>query len=224
MSRVKTGVAGNRAYVERFGMCKYESIEKSWCNYGFNTKESRAGYVLHHIDESIRFEDPMRYAMFLSEDVVPMANGAHTKYHSRNRSEETREKLSKNVKGEKNPRYGKPGTFLGKKHTEETKRILSEKAKTRPPISEETRRKLSEATSGEKNPMYGRKQSPESKAKASASLSKRLKGVPHSKEHTEKVAATLRGRKIYNNGREERHFFPDSVPDGYSLGRLRKEA
>ena len=40
---------------------------------------------------------------------------------------------------------GRPGTFLGRKHSEESKRKMSESAKNRPPISEETRHKISEA-------------------------------------------------------------------------------
>ena len=35
------------------------------------------------------------------------------------------------LKGKDNPRYGKPGTFLGKKHTEETKQKLRDIAKKR---------------------------------------------------------------------------------------------
>jgi hypothetical protein len=48
-------------------------------------------------------------------------------------SEETRQKISKANKGKtgqfgnKNPRFGKPGTFLGKKHSAETKAKLGKK-------------------------------------------------------------------------------------------------
>ena len=60
-------------------------------------------------------------------------------------------------------------------HTEETKRLISEKAKLRPSsrkgaiLSDETKRKISESkkgqNSGSNNPMYGRKHSDETKEK-----------------------------------------------------------
>lgn len=52
------------------------------------------------------------------------------------KSAEHVQKLKENCKpprlcGEDHPRYGKPGTFLGKKHTEETKQKLRDIAKNR---------------------------------------------------------------------------------------------
>lgn len=83
--------------------------------------------------------------------------------------------------GENNAMYGK-GSFIGKSHTEETKRKISESktgsklsevtkqrmsesAKSRPPISEETRIKRSQALSGEGNGMYGKSHTEESRMK-----------------------------------------------------------
>ena len=71
--------------------------------------------------------------------------------------------------------YGEPLPPWNKgiPHTEETKRLISEKAKQRPSsrkgakLSDETKRKLSESHKGKydglKNPMYGRKHSDETK-------------------------------------------------------------
>ena len=55
----------------------------------------------------------------------------------------TLKRMSEANKGEKNPRYGKQGTFLGKHHTQETKIKLSEARKGK--------------YTGENHPMYGRK-------------------------------------------------------------------
>lgn len=41
------------------------------------------------------------------------------------KTEEYRKYNSERVRGAGNPRYGKPGTFLGKKHTEDTLRLVS---------------------------------------------------------------------------------------------------
>lgn len=41
-------------------------------------------------------------------------------------SEERRRNISESLKGEKNPRFGKPGLRKGKTHSEETKKLLSE--------------------------------------------------------------------------------------------------
>jgi group I intron endonuclease len=60
-------------------------------------------------------------------DMSGEKNGMFNKHHT----QESREKMSANRKGkgarpgELNPRYGKPGTFAGKQHTEETKLKMS---------------------------------------------------------------------------------------------------
>lgn len=54
-------------------------------------------------------------------------------------SSETRMNMSK---AQKELRKDKPGTFSGKKHTEETRRKMSISAKNKPEITEETRNKL----------------------------------------------------------------------------------
>ena len=60
------------------------------------------------------------------------------------------------LRGEKSPLYGKPSHMLGKKHTEETRKKLSDAAKRRKPrlgavLSEETKRKISESRKGKKH-------------------------------------------------------------------------
>lgn len=83
-------------------------------------------------------------------------------------TEETREKMRQNTLGENNP-------FYGKTHTEETKMILSEKAKER---------------TGERNPFYGKQHTEESKQKIRDAIQEKvnngiqspLKGVPKTPE------------------------------------------
>lgn len=60
------------------------------------------------------------------------------------------------LRGEKHPSYGKPSHMLGKKHTEETRKKLSDAAKGKKSrlgavLSEETKRKISESQKGKKH-------------------------------------------------------------------------
>lgn len=50
--------------------------------------------------------------------------------------------------------YGGDSPMHRKCHTNETKRLMRESAKKRPPISQETKRKLSESKLGKNNPMF----------------------------------------------------------------------
>lgn len=75
-------------------------------------------------------------------------------------SEEARRKIGEAQKGENNfwygthgPNYGNVGPMLGKKHSEETKRVIAEKRKFQV-TTEETRRKMSESRTGSKNPNW----------------------------------------------------------------------
>jgi hypothetical protein len=96
------------------------------------------------------------------------------------RTEETRKKMG--LKGEKNPRYGKPAPNLGVKHTEETKKKIAEKAKLRKRVpsfkgkkhNEETLKKISDASKG-------RVQSEETKEKRRQSLLGKKKSEEHIK-------------------------------------------
>lgn len=108
--------------------------------------------------------------------------------------------------------------FKGKRHTEETKEKIRQKAIGRPssnkgkPISEEQRRKQSIAMKGkfskENNPNFGRRHSEEAKRKMSES---------------KKVLYI--GRKWITNGKTEKFVNIDNgIPQGYSLGRLKRKS
>lgn len=63
---------------------------------------------------------------YVKEKNNPMSNHIFTK-EERQRLSEIQKKINRS--GENNPMYGKVSSFKGKKHTEEVKKILSEKAK-----------------------------------------------------------------------------------------------
>jgi len=80
-------------------------------------------------------------------------------------SDEARKRMSENMKGEKNPCYGKIYT-------------------------DEERARISEQTRGERNPNYGRKHTEEEKLKMSLCNI----GRPLSEEHKQKLSVALKGR------------------------------
>lgn len=77
--------------------------------------------VVHHIDEDIHNND--------INNLQVMTVSEHRKYH---------------MKGSKNPMYGR-------KHSDETRKKLSEAAKNRAPMAEETKKKISKANTGKKH-------------------------------------------------------------------------
>lgn len=116
----------------------------------------------------------------------PMYNiGENHPRYGKRLSEEEKEKW----RGKNNPMFGKPSAFRGRKHTEEAKRILSEKALQRYSIEENHMR-------GVNSPNYGKKASEETKRK----MSEAQRGRKHSLETKEKmrIAALKRYGKLEN--------------------------
>lgn len=95
-----------------------------------------------------------------------------------------------NLSGEYNP-------FYGKKHSTESKKVMSEKAKGRI-MTEETRNKIAETYSnrysGENSPMYGRKIPEEVKMK----MSNAHKGIKKSDEHRINISKSQIGENNSN--------------------------
>jgi hypothetical protein len=164
----------------------------------------KVGYTIDILVSQTPWEDACKLEKLLIEKygrrdlglglLVNMTDGGEG---INNPSEETKEKLRKANIGENNPMFGKKPHNLGKPHsddarkkmsdagkiklfTEEHKNNISKANKGKPapnkgiPISDETRKKLSEANKGEKHPMYGKKQSPEFIAKR---IAKRLETI-----------------------------------------------
>lgn len=111
-------------------------------------------------------------------------------------SEQGRKNISNSLKGNKN--------WLGKKHSEETKKKMSfaqlkRKEKFGYINSPETRIKISESKKGEKNYWYGKKHSEKTKKKMSKFQKGKntwSKGIKWSEERKIKLSKSLKGRKF----------------------------
>lgn len=124
-------------------------------------------------------------------------------------STETREKWSKQRKGEGNHMFGKS-------HSEITKQKISDAHKGREgkPHTEEYKQKLSKERAGEKHPMYGKKHTEETKQKMSSSR----KGIKFSEEHKKNLSeANKKAERIHPTAKlvlcTETGIFYDSVGD-----------
>lgn len=195
--------------------CKdYTKIE----NYDKAINDETQVWVCHHRLETCKYKDrnrkewirrdeniPMRVLKFLGlyydrppEELIFMTNDEHTTHHliGHEVSEETREKLRK--------------FNLGKKHTEETKRKLSEmfKGVKKPPRTEEWKRKQSLARKGK----------PNLKNRGRKGYTPWNKGIPCSEEAKRKNSEAHKGKRWYNNGTTS--ILTRECPEGFKLGRL----
>ena len=120
-----------------------------------------------------------------SEDMKGEKNPNYGKHHT----EETRKKLSQANKGENNPMYGKT-------HTENTRKKMSQanKGEKHPMYgkhhTDATRKKMSQASKGENNPMYGKR----------GKDSQRY-GKHHTDETRQKLSESKKGEKHPNYGK-----------------------
>ena len=106
-------------------------------------------------------------------------------------SEETKKKLSMSNSGENNP-------FYGKTHTEESKKLISEKAKGRV-VSAETRAKISDSERGEKNHNFGKTLPQETRLKISISR----QGFKHTEETKNKMSKSRIGHKMSEESKKK---------------------
>ena len=125
-----------------------DELEKFYIKY-FDSFEN--GYNSTLGGDGTRGHNP--YANKTEEEMKEIGNKITKSIKGKKRSDETKKKMSKSKKGEKNPFYGKFGEnhpLYGRKHSEESKRKMSVShiGKKR---SKESRKKQSESISGSKN-------------------------------------------------------------------------
>lgn len=168
-------------------------------NYEQAVADKKETWSIHHrLEVQGQFRNSMRllikcgmYWNRPASELIFLTNSEHTKLHS---------------KGNHYAEGKKP--WLGRRHSEETRALLSEMAKNRPPVSEETRRKMSEAHKG-------RLHTEESKLKMSANS---RSGCPDVRA---KLAASKIGRRWFNNGKEQTCQY--ECPPGFVPGRIKKD-
>jgi group I intron endonuclease len=181
--------------------CRY--LYNAIAKYGWNEFDFK---ILHVVTYETHGEDWKKIILQLEEDEIreknTMAPNGYNLVNNdpsggREDSEETRLLRSLAFQGEKNPRYGKPGTFTGRHHSDETKEFLKQQrlgielgpyteahkqhisdALKGKPKSDEHKKTLSMkkkeqgAWAGENNPMFGKSPSEEHKHKMRLNNSK----------------------------------------------------
>ena len=135
------------------------------------------------------------------------------KFKGHKHTEESKQKISNSVSKEKNG-------FYGKKHSEETRRIMKEKARNRGPVSQETRQKLSKIRKGRKfTEEHKRKISEAQKGEKGNHY-----GRPLDDEVKKKISNTVHNQVWMNNGvnctRVPKELVEEFLEKGYVLGRL----
>ncbi len=125
---------------------KNQYLQRSWNKYGEENFEFTILEQAVTYDELYKLEKEYTYTFGYGDPDLCFNVGVPGEINGKvgkKLSEETKEKISKAMKGEKS-------YWFGKCHTEETKRKMSESHRSKR-ISKETKQKMSEARQGEKN-------------------------------------------------------------------------
>ena len=168
---------------------------------------AREHFFCHQLLYKIYPCKEMNYALFYMANCKKEGMKLSSKQYERVRLEYSNYK-SNDMKGENN-------SFYGKRHSEETRKLLSENRKGKfcgkdnsmfgKTHSDEAKQKLREANLGPNNPMFGKHLSEESKRK----IGEKHKGLK-----------PVLGRKWYTNGVE--CVISDECPKGFWPGRIIK--
>ena len=197
-------------YIQRDGR---ENFEITIIDYAENKKEAfeKERFWTLFFKEQGYFMYNKQAGSIPTQETLEKLRIANTGKHM---SEEARKKISKSMKGENNP-------FFGKHHTQETKEKISKKFKenyirenhpffgrhhteeTKQKISKKQKERFKDPT---KNPMYGKHLSEEAKAKISKANKGRLAGENHplfgkhlSEETKEKISKSRKGKLLNGN-------------------------
>lgn len=128
-----------------------------------------------------------------------LSSGKYLGRRSRAIYSAARQMHAKSISGENNP-------FFGKKHTESTRKRISEKRATQV-ISDESRKKQGDA-------LRGRKQSAAHILKRVAAV----KGKPHTEERKRKIADAARGLMWITDGAQNARVSLGKAPEGWRRG------
>lgn len=169
-----------------------------------NGKVVKKGYVLHHLDSSLRTENVDRYIQWNINDLILISKSEHSKLHyndrlinawkGRHHSDESKLKIGKSNsialkghiptnKGKKCYTNGVNNIYLSDDEVVPLGYYLGQLESCRVTMTEEVRNKLS---------------------------------ISHSKPHNH---ITNNGRKWFTNGVDSKMLFEDEVPEGWYKGR-----
>lgn len=161
--------------------------------------KAKKGYHLHHIDTTLKYNDPIRYSEWRVEDLVMLSTKEHLCLHLKGKplTKEHIEKRQKNrtyKKGKENPNFGK---HISEKHRQ--KLIVANLNRV---FSEETRKKMSESAKGREAWNKGKKLKPLSE-ETRKKISLANKGKVRSEETRKKISESSKGRIISDEQRKK---------------------
>ena len=180
------------------------------------------GYHVHHIKPKSLFKDKNDSRIHHPKNLIALHVDDHVTIH-KCRGDSTAKNNFIRIAGHRRGRNYHSSGMSNKSHSEETKLKIGDANRGRVlgQMSQITKDKISQSMIGHIGVTHSdeskRKISEANKGKVSPNLGKSM-----SAEQKHKLSKAALGKKFYNNGKECRQFYPDNVPLGYKLGRLKK--